>query len=72
MEWVKAFNSCHMLDRVTGVKWTDLIEKDFIGTKVIALLRNEPTLLPPAQLRKPLLSNNHSEPCFIAGDHSDG
>lgn len=43
-------------------KWTNLIERDFIGTKVITLLRNQPNLLPPAQLslfRKPLLSNNH-------------
>lgn len=29
-------------------KWTNLIERDFIGTKVITLLRNQPNLLPPA------------------------
>lgn len=64
MEWIKAFDTCHMLDTVTGIKWTDLIERDFVGTKIMALLRNHPVLLSPAQLgllRKPLLSNNHTQ-----------
>lgn len=36
------------LDRVTGTKGTDLTERDFIGLKAIAFLRNQPTLPPPA------------------------
>ena len=51
-----AFNTCHVLDRVTGIKWTDLIERYFIDMKVIAPLRNKPTLLPPARLA---YSENH-------------
>lgn len=60
-----------MLDRGTGIKWTNLIERDFIGTKVVAFLRNQPTFLPSAQLslfRKPLPSNNHTQdPTLLLG-----
>ena len=56
MKSVMAFNTCHVLDRVTGIKWTDLIERYFIDMKVIAPLRNKPTLLPPARLA---YSENH-------------
>lgn len=64
MEWVEAFDTCHMLDRVTGIKGTNSIERLFIGTKVVALLKNQPILLPPIQLslfRKPLLSNTYTQ-----------
>ncbi|TEA33920.1 hypothetical protein DBR06_SOUSAS2310013 [Sousa chinensis] len=64
LEWVQAFDTCYMLDRVTRIKWTDLVERDFIGTKVMAFLRSQPVLLPPAQLslfRKPLLRNTCSQ-----------
>lgn len=72
MEWVKAFNTCRMLDRMTGIRQTHLIGRDFIRTKVMALVRSEPVLLPPAQLslfRKPLLSNKYTwDPALVLGN----
>lgn len=64
MELVQAFDTCYVLDRVTGIKWVDSVERNFIGTKIMSLLRSRPVLLPPAQLglfRKPRLSNTCSQ-----------
>lgn len=64
MELVQGFDTCYMLDRVTGIKWTDSVERDFIGAKVMSPLRSQPILLPPAEVglfRKPLLSNTCSQ-----------
>lgn len=61
-----------MLDRATVIRWIDLTARDFIGTKVMALLRNQPILLPPAHLslfRRSLLSNTSSQdPALVLGN----
>lgn len=56
-------------------KWTNLIERDFIGTKVNP--SKEPAKPPTSCSVKPVQKTAteqqpHVGPYFIAGDHSDG
>lgn len=59
-----------MLDRVTGIE-SHLTERDLMGSKVVAILRNQPVLLPFVHLslfRKPLLSNSNApDPVSLPG-----